>query len=124
MPITLQSIREPLPAGAIRAQLQPDGTVVVYMPGDELPVVPGPSLADIKVGRINEINAECRSRILSAWPLEKQVSATLGIYGQSELDAMTAFIDAHIDASNTACDDVDSALNQSAVEAVTVAWPV
>lgn len=42
MPITLQSIRDPLPAGAIRAALQPNGEVLVYMPGDTLPPDPPP----------------------------------------------------------------------------------
>ena len=42
MSIILQSIREPLPPGAVRAQLQADGTVIVYMPGDELPPAPEP----------------------------------------------------------------------------------
>ena len=31
-----------MPPGAIRAQLQADGTVIVYMPGDELPPAPEP----------------------------------------------------------------------------------
>jgi hypothetical protein len=42
MTITLQSIREPIPPSAIRAQLQADGSVIVYMPGDELPPAPEP----------------------------------------------------------------------------------
>jgi hypothetical protein len=37
--LTVPSIRH-IPLGAIRAQLQADGTVVVYMPGDTLPPDP------------------------------------------------------------------------------------
>jgi len=39
--LTVASIRD-IPPGAIRAQLQADGTVVVYMPGDVLPPDPEP----------------------------------------------------------------------------------
>ncbi len=84
----------------------------------------GPSLAQLKTERIAQINAECTQRILAVWPLEKQNSAILGIYGDAELAAMTAFIDAHIAASNTACSAVFDAANQAAMEAVTVTWPV
>lgn len=40
MPVTLQSIRDPIPTGATRAQVQADGTVRVYMPGDDIPEIP------------------------------------------------------------------------------------
>lgn len=39
--LTVQSVMD-IPARAIRAQLQPDGTVLVYMPGDDLPPPPDP----------------------------------------------------------------------------------
>jgi len=42
MPVTTQSIREPQPAGAVRGALQPDGSVIWYMPGDTLPPDPEP----------------------------------------------------------------------------------
>lgn len=42
MPITTASIREPMPEGALRGALQPDGTVIWYMPGDTLPPEPPP----------------------------------------------------------------------------------
>ena len=85
---------------------------------------PLPTLSELKAAKIAMINFECRSRILSAWPLEKQISALAGSYGPAELEAMTTFIDAHIHASNTASDAVDAATTQQQVEAVTVAWPV
>jgi hypothetical protein len=84
----------------------------------------GPSLATLKSERIAQINAECTQRILAVWPMEKQISATLGIYGATELAAMTDFIDAHIAASNTATSAVFDAPNQAAMEAVSVSWPV
>jgi hypothetical protein len=123
MTIATQSIREPMPAGAMRGAIQADGTVLWYMPGDTLPTVPVTPLADLKAARIAAINDECTARILAVWPLEKQISATVGIYGSAELAAMTAFIDAHIEASNTASDAVNVATTAAQVEAVTVAWP-
>jgi hypothetical protein len=113
-----------MPSGAIRAQIQADGTVVVYMPGDELPPAPPPSLADAKSAKITEINVDCQSRILAVWPLGKQISALAGVYGQSEAEAMTSWVDGHIAASNAASDAVDAETTLEAVEAVAVAWPV
>ena len=112
-----------MPEGALRGVLQADGKVLWYMPGDTLPSDPAPTLADLKAQRIAEINAECTARIVAVWPLEKQVSATLGIYGPAELAAMTDWIDAHIAASNVATSAVFDAATQQAMEAVTVAWP-
>jgi hypothetical protein len=40
--LTLSSVRDPLPPNAVLAQVQPDGTVLVYMPGDTLPPAPAP----------------------------------------------------------------------------------
>lgn len=77
-----------------------------------------------KAARIAQINDECRARILAVWPLEKQISAALGIYGPAELAAMTDWIDAHIAASNTATSAVFDATTQQQMEAVAVTWPV
>tara|TARA_R110000823_G_scaffold225669_3_gene353432 strand:- start:3694 stop:4068 length:375 start_codon:yes stop_codon:yes gene_type:complete len=41
MPTTVPSIRD-IPADAVLAQLQANGTVLVYMPGDALPPAPPP----------------------------------------------------------------------------------
>jgi hypothetical protein len=41
MTTIVQSIRD-VPVGALRAALQADGTVLVYMPGDALPPAPPP----------------------------------------------------------------------------------
>ena len=76
-----------------------------------------------KAARIAQINAECKARIFGRWPLEKQMSATLGIYG-AESVAMRDWVDRHIAASNVASDQVDTAATVAAVEAVAVAWPV
>lgn len=93
---------------------------------------PQPTTAEIeaarlpatKAARIAQINAECESRILAVWPLEKQVSALAGIYGAAQRTAMDALIAAHIDASNIASDAVTAATTVEAVEAVAVTWPV
>ena len=76
-----------------------------------------------KAARIASINAECKTRIFARWPIEKQISATLAIYGAIELTAARDWIDRHVDASNVASDNVDAATTVAAVEAVTVAWP-
>jgi hypothetical protein len=96
-----------------------DITKVVEAP----PTQPAPTLADTKARRVAAINFDCQTRIMGAWPIEKQISALAGIYGAAELEAMTTFIDAHIAASNTASDAVDAATTIAAVEAVTVVWP-
>ena len=70
------------------------------------------------------INADATSRILAKHPLEKQSSATLGIYPQAYRDTMASEIASVISASNTACDLVDAATTIAEVDAVTVNWPV
>lgn len=71
-----------------------------------------------------KINTEATLRILTAYPIEKQSSANLGIYPQAYTDKMIADIAAVIAASNTACDAVDAAVDVSGVDAVVVNWPV
>lgn len=123
--IILASARDPLPAGALRAALQPDGTVLVYMPGDTLPPDPVPSLDDIRAARIEAINAECRARLIARFgSAEEQVSRSIGVYGQAERDALAAGIGAMIDASNAASNAVLAAQSVAEVEAVAVTWPV
>jgi len=91
---------------------------------EQIPDPPAPSLEQVKAARIAAINFECRSRITATWPIEKQLSALAGVYGPTELQAMTDWVDAHIAASNTASDAIDAATTTASVEAVTVAWPV
>lgn len=55
--------------------------------------------------RINIINNKTRAIIYSRYPLEKQSSAQLGIYGDEYLATMKAFIKQVIDISNKATDD-------------------
>ena len=124
MSITLQSVRDPLPAGALLAQLQANGTVLVYMPGDTLPPAPVPTLAELKAERIAAINAECRERILARWPIEQQITAAEGDYGDAKREEARAWRTSHIDASNVATSAVFDATTQQQMEAVTVAWPV
>ena len=122
--LTVQSPRD-IPASALLAQRQPNGTVLVYMPGDTLPPEPVPSLADIKTARIEVINAECRTRLIARFgTAEEQVSRSIGIYGSAERDALIAGVGATIDASNVAQNAILAAQSAAAVEAVTVTWPV
>jgi hypothetical protein len=98
--------------------------IAVRINGAARTVTDAEILAGAKLLKIAEINTECRARILARWPLEKQISANLGVYGSTELEACQAWVASHIDASNTASDAVDAAQSVANVEAVTVAWPV
>ena len=110
--------------GCVGVSTNGNGFEVQFADGTSRQASAAEILAATKAARIAEINAECERRITSVWPLPRQNSAILGIYGQATLDAMTTFIDGHIAASNTACDSVDAAQTLAEVEAVTVAWPV
>jgi hypothetical protein len=65
MTITTASIREPRPEGALRGALQPDGSVLWYVPGDTLPPEPEPDPAAIAAERAHAIRAERERRILA-----------------------------------------------------------
>jgi len=129
MAILLKSIRDPMPAGALRGAIQTDGAVLWYMPGDTLPPDPVPVLADVKTQRIAQINAECTQRITAVWPLEKQATAMMGKlglvpgYDDTGYAQMASWVDSHIAASNSASDAVNAATSIAQVEAVTVVWP-
>lgn len=82
-------------------------------------------LTAVKASRIDEINAEVRSRLIARYgSAEEQVSRALGVYGVAEQEAMTAGIAATIDSSNVAQNAILAATDAATVEAVTVAWPV
>ena len=55
--------------------------------------------------RITTINQKASDIIYSKYPIEKQSSAQLGIYGDEYLATMKAFIKQVIDISNKAIDD-------------------
>lgn len=74
--------------------------------------------------RIEAINTECTARIYSRWPADKQNSAALGVYGVVKLADCKAWIEDHVDASNTASNAVLAATTIEDVESVTVTWPV
>jgi len=74
--------------------------------------------------RKSAINAEATTRITTKYPLEKQISANLGVYPQAYRDTMASEIASVISASNAACDSVDAATTVAEVDAVTVNWPV
>ena len=61
---TVASVRD-IPPNAILSVLQPDGTVLVYMPGDPLPPAPPPDPAAIAAERAAAIRAERDRRILA-----------------------------------------------------------
>ena len=103
-------------AGSFTAKF-PDGTSRL--------VTAGEILIASKAMKIQQINTECKSRLIARYgPAEEQASRALGIYGQAERDAMQAGIAATVDASNTASNAVIAAADVAAVEAVTVTWPV
>lgn len=55
--------------------------------------------------RANAINSKARTIIYSKYPLDKQSSAQLGIYGDEYIATMKLFIKQVIDISNKAIDD-------------------
>lgn len=57
---------------------------------------------EIEKQRISSIKAKAQSLILEKYPLEKQSSAKLGLYGQEYLDNMKAYILNIITISNEA----------------------
>jgi len=112
--------------GSIGVAALADGTFRVDLGDGSSRIATGAEiLSATKESKIAAINAECRSRLIARYgPPEEQVSRALGVYGQTERDAMEAGIAATIDASNTASNAVIAAADQAAVEAVTVTWPV
>jgi len=77
-----------------------------------------------KASRKKAFNVSATFRILAKYPIEKQSSATLGIYPQAYRETMALEIASIISASNTACDTVDAATTVAEVDAITVNWPV
>lgn len=107
-----------------------DGTVLSesvrldFVDGTSRQATAAEILAARQLSVIEQINAEASRRILSAYPLEKQSSANLGIYPQAYTDKMITDIAAVIQASNDACDLVTAAVDIAGVEAAVVNWPV
>ena len=98
---------------------------VLFSTGESRTVTADEILTATKASKIDTINAECKSRLFVRYgPPEEQVSRALGVYGQTERDAMQAGIAATVDASNVASNAVIAAADLAAVEAVTVTWPV
>lgn len=100
-------------------------TFVQFNDGTTRAVTAAELLTATKASKIDTINAECKSRLFARYgPPEEQVSRALGVYGQTERDAMSAGIAATVDASNVASNAVIAAADLATVEAVTVTWPV
>ncbi len=113
-------------AGCIGAANNGDGTYRLdFADGTSRLATAAEVLAAAKAQRIEQINAECRSRLIARFgPAEEQVSRAIGVYGAAEKSAMETGIAATIDASNVASNAVLAAADIAAVEAVTVTWPV
>lgn len=84
--------------------VQKDWIEITY---DEMMKITNPpkTAKEIEEIRVNEINNKARTVIYNKYPLEKQSSAQLGIYGEEYLSTMKAFIKQVIDISNEAIDD-------------------
>lgn len=126
MPITVTRDQVDAHRPFIASREQPDGRFTLYFAGDVIPPIPGPSaLERAKSTKITEINEECRSRLFARFgPPEEQVSRLAGVYGEAERLALSAGIEATVDASNVAQDAILAATTIPQVEAVTVTWPV
>ena len=83
MTIATTSVSAPVPPGAIRGVLQPDGTVLWYMPGDTLPPEPAPGPPPVP-------------------PEVTMRQARLALLGAGLLDGVTAAIDALPEPTRTA----------------------
>ena len=83
--------------------VQKDWVEISY---DEMLAITNPpkSTEEIEEIRVNEINNKARTIIYSKYPLEKQSSAQLGVYGDEYLVTMKLFIKQVIDISNEAID--------------------
>lgn len=83
------------------------------------------TLAATKLARIESDRQECRRRLIEHYgDALEQVSRASGLYGETALANHAAGVEACIDASNTARDEINAATTVAAVEAVTVSWPV
>ena len=67
--------------------------------------------AEIKTNKINEIKMNCQMEIFEEYPIEKQLSALLGVYSEDYLNIMKTFINNRIDDSNLLIRDLDKELN-------------
>ncbi len=88
-----------------------------------VPVVPVPTLAQLKSAAIEANRAECRRRIVEVWPEDQQRNAALGILSTELTDACAAWIKACRAAENAAADLIDAATDAAGVAAVKVVRP-
>ena len=78
-----------------------------------------------KAQRIEQDRQECRRRLVEHYgDALEQVSRATGLYGATAQANHATGVEAAIDASNVARDQVNAAATIAAVEAVTVSWPV
>lgn len=76
--ITVNSIRD-IPAGAIRAISQPDGSILVYMPGDTIP--PKPPVVDTPEVPQSVTMRQARIALLGAGLLQSVNTAIANMQG-------------------------------------------
>lgn len=110
----------PVPAGqraTAWARVARDGLSV------NVPTLEPIPLAELKAAAIEANRAECRARILAAWPEDKQRSAALGVYPPAECLDCADWIASHVAAENAAADLIDAAQDAAGVAAVEVVWP-
>ena len=82
-------------------------------------------LPSTKAARIEADRQECRRRLTEHYgDALEQVSRASGVYGVVAKANHAAGVDATIDASNVARDQINAAATIAAVEAVIVNWPV
>ena len=104
---------------------QPDGTWLVYEPGDTLPQPSAAQLlADAKAARIHTNRAACQAHILATYPQLEQISLVGGVYGATKQAKWQDDVQACIVAENAAAALIDNATTVAQVEAVTLTLPV
>lgn len=84
---------------------------------------PAYTLAEYKLKRVRDINAEAHQRITGKWPAWSQSNIALGL-DPALAQQCTDDIAAVRVASNVATESINSALDIAAVQAVVVNWPV
>lgn len=85
---------------------------------------PAHTLAEYKLKRVRDVNAECETRIFAKWSLPKQVSAQAGFYGAAGKVDCDAWVAAHINAADAAQLAINAAISVDEVKAINAVWPV
>lgn len=101
------------------------GFLIQFANGASRLATPAEILAATKAARIEADRQECRRRLTEHYgDALEQVSRASGVYGVVAKANHAAGVDATIDATNVARDQINAATTIAQVEAVVVAWPV